>query len=195
MAKDLAETEAAESILRFWLEELTPKDWYVVSDAVDSRITNDYRDLWDEAAEGKFTHWVCEPRASLALIILLDQFPRNMFRGSDMAFSTDAMARARCKQAIDAKFDLRWEGDSRQFFYMPLMHSESLADQDHAVRLFKMNLPGGSNLLHAKAHREIIRRFGRFPFRNEALGRKTTAPEQVFLDAGGYGTIVKELSA
>ena len=141
--------------------------------------------------------WLTYPSGTLAYIILTDQFPRNMFRGSSDSFATDKAARAAAKSAIARGWDMQIDEPARQFFYMPLMHSENLCDQDRCVRLMltRMSGSGDSNLLHAKAHREIIRRFGRFPFRNEALKRETTAPEAAFIRDGGYGATVKALKA
>ena len=141
--------------------------------------------------------WRETPEARLALVIVLDQFPRNMFRGSGKAFSTDKVALAAAKCAIDKNWDMKIDEPARQFFYMPLMHSENLIDQDRCVRLMLTRMPetGAPNLLHAKVHREVIRRFGRFPYRNEALSRQTTLPEAAFVNEGGYGAVLRELSA
>ena len=127
----------------------------------------------------------------------MDQFPRNMFRNTGKAFASDKIARTAAKIAIDHKWDMKIDEPARQFFYLPLMHSECLTDQDRCVRLMHQRMPasGASNLLHAKAHREVIRQFGRFPYRNEALERSTSRLEQEFLQAGGYGHQVRELQS
>ena len=140
--------------------------------------------------------WLTYPSGTLAYIILTDQFPRNMHRNSGEAFATDGIARAAAKMAIDRNWDLRIDEPARQFFYLPLMHSECLADQERCVRLMMTRMPetGASNLVHARAHREVIRRFGRFPYRNEALARQTHGAEAAFLAAGGYGAMVRELT-
>ena len=115
----------------------------------------------------------------MAYLILTDQMSRNMFRGTAKAYHSDHLARAAAYAGIAQGWDLRWETPAREFFYMPFEHSECLADQERAVRLMLMRLPDEpENLLHARAHREIIRRFGRFPFRNAHLGRMTTVAEQ-----------------
>ncbi|RMF38231.1 MAG: DUF924 domain-containing protein [Alphaproteobacteria bacterium] len=185
-----------ESILDFWLNRVGPEGWYKSSPELDAEIRNTYMQTWREAAAGKLDGWLTQPRNALALIILLDQFPRNMFRDRAEAFSSDAHARYCAKRAIGMGHDLRIDPPERQFFYMPLMHSECHTDQDRCVRLFQMRMPGSSqdNLLHARAHREIIRRFGRFPTRNAALGRENSPAERAYLEQGGYRGIVEELA-
>ncbi len=120
-----------------------------------------------------------------------------MFRGSGRAFASDKVALAAAKQAISRDWDLRIDPPARQFFYLPLMHSEVLSDQDRCVRLMLDRMPerGGSNLLHARAHRQVIRDFGRFPYRNDALARHSTPKEQAYVAAGGYGATVREMTA
>lgn len=182
-----------DEILNFWLDQTGEDNWYRQSDALDAEIRRRYLDLWEEARTNGLG-WAPSPRSALAKLILLDQFPRNMFRGDARAFATDRLALARAKSAIEMNWDLRFDGPERQFFYLPLEHSECLTDQDRAVRLFKERMPEASEtLLHARAHREVIRRFGRFPTRNADLGRTSTADEQAYLAAGGYRTIVDSL--
>lgn len=177
-----------EDILAFWLDEIGPKGWYDGSAALDAQIRERFETDWSRAMQGCCAAWLTHAHGALAYIILTDQFPRNMFRGSGRAFSSDAIALAAAKQSIARGYDMRIEEPARQFFYMPLMHSENLTDQDRCVRLMKTRLPqtGQANLKHAKAHREVIRKFGRFPYRNEALDRSTTGPEAAFEDQGGY---------
>jgi uncharacterized protein (DUF924 family) len=136
------------------------------------------------------------PSGALAYIILADQFSRNMFRGQDKGFSSDTVALAASKSAINQKWDLRVDEPARQFFYLPLMHSENLIDQDRCVRLLKERMcdGGGQNLLHARAHREVIRNFGRFPERNSALSRKSSQAETDFIRDGGYGSLFQNLT-
>jgi uncharacterized protein (DUF924 family) len=178
-----------EEVLAFWLDECTPADWYKSDPAFDALIRDRFGVAWQEATEGAYGLWLTYPSGVLAYIILTDQFPRNMFRGKREAFATDGIARAAAKMAIDRDWDLKIDEPARQFFYLPLMHSENLSDQDRAVRLIHTRMPehGAGNRDHACAHRAVIRDFGRFPYRNDALGRKTTPAEQVFLDEGGYG--------
>jgi len=184
-----------EEVLSFWLDEVGPDGWYKSDETLDQSIRDRFQTTWDGAVEGRYGLWLTYPNGALAYIILMDQFPRNMFRDSGQAFSTDAEALAAAKAAIDKGWDLRIDEPARQFFYLPLMHSENLCDQDRCVRLMKDRMPetGAENLKHARAHREVIRRFGRFPYRNAALSRNTTAPEQDFLSNGGYGATVRAL--
>lgn len=189
--------ESPESILRFWLDEVGPKGWYTGSDELDADVRDKFLPTWREAVAGSCGLWLTSASGSLAYIILTDQFPRNMFRGTAEAFASDGSARAAAKIALSRDWDLRINEPARQFFYMPLEHSENLIDQDRAIRLFTSRMPdtGVDNLLHARVHRHVIRAFGRFPFRNAALGRHTTAAEQEWLDAGGYGAAYRELEA
>lgn len=190
------EATPAEEILRFWMEEISPESWYRRSDTLDAEIRKRWLDLWSQVQENGWPHWTPTPRSTLAFLILTDQFPRNMFRDDARAFATDELARARAKCAIEKNWDLRIDGPVRQFFYMPLMHSECLVDQDRAVRLFHARMPDASdNLVHARAHREVIRRFGRFPHRNSDIGRTSTVVEKNFLQSGGYGSVVDSLKA
>ncbi|NVO23576.1 DUF924 domain-containing protein [Donghicola sp. C2-DW-16] len=183
-----------EMVLEFWLDEVGPKGWYNGTPELDAKIRDKFLVAWEEAAEGAYGLWLTYPTGALAYIILTDQFPRNMFRGEGQSFATDFPARAAAKVAIDHGWDLRIHEPARQFFYLPLMHSESQCDQDRCVRLMHERLPesGAGNLLHAKVHREIIRKFGRFPYRNEALSRATTKAEADFLGNGGYGGLLRE---
>ena len=184
-----------EEVLSFWLDEVGPEGWYKQDDALDARISEKFRQAWDGAREGRYSLWLTYPSGVLAYIVLTDQFPRNMFRGSRQAFATDRAALAAAKAAIAKGWDLKIDEPARQFFYLPLMHSENLCDQDRCVRLMCERMPeaGASNLLHARAHRAVIREFGRFPYRNEALSRTPTDPEIEFIETGGYGRMVREL--
>jgi uncharacterized protein (DUF924 family) len=184
-----------QEILQFWLHDVEPEGWYKHDDALDAQIRERFMGDWAAAKEGRYALWLTSPEGVLAYSILLDQFPRNMFRGEAKAFSTDRLALSAVKQAIHRGWDLKIAEPARQFFYLPLMHSENLCDQDRCVRLMKERMPEGGkgNLLHAKVHREVIRQFGRFPYRNEALGRKFTAAETAYIAAGGYGETLRSL--
>ena len=186
-----------EEILAFWLDEVGPKGWYESSPELDGAIRDRFLPDWIRARDGGMSLWLTYPSGTLAYIILTDQFPRNMHRGSGEAFATDGIARAAAKMAIDRGWDLRIDEPARQFFFLPLMHSECLADQERCVRLMMTRMPetGEANLVHARAHREVIRRFGRFPYRNEALARHTQGAEADFLAGGGYGAMVREMQA
>ena len=184
-----------EDVLSFWLDEVGPDGWYNTSDALDATISKRFGPTWESAREGRYSLWLTYPSGALAYIILTDQFPRNIHRGHSLAFATDRAALAAAKSAISKGWDMRIDEPARQFFYMPLMHSENLCDQDRCVRLMKERMPiyGESNMLHARAHREVIRMFGRFPYRNAVLARKQTACEADYVKQGGYGNTVRAL--
>jgi uncharacterized protein (DUF924 family) len=186
---------AAAEVLDFWLKEVGPDGWYAGGEALDARIRERFHNLWQAGRSGALSDWSCAPESSLALVIVLDQFPRNMFRGDRNAFATDAQALAVAKSAILRDHDRRIDLPQRQFFYMPLLHSEAIADQEKGVRLMLLNFGPGRMLDQARAHRLVIRRFGRFPYRNAALGRRTTAQEEAFLAAGGYRAAVAEVAS
>jgi len=191
------DSAAAQDILDFWIDETGPGKWYATEPALDAVIRDRFEGLWTRAQRCGSPGWDPTPANTLAAIILFDQFPRNMFRADPRAYASDGLARARSKHAIDRGWDRRIDGPQRQFFYLPLMHSECLVDQDRCVRLFKDRMPDAAdNLVHARAHREVIRRFGRFPHRNRDLGRESTAAERAFMDdEGGYGAVVTALRA
>lgn len=177
-----------QEINRFWLEEVGEKGWYAKSDSLDQSIRDRFLHCWEEAAN--ITRgWLGSAEDTLAALILTDQFPRNMFRDDPRAFATDPLAREIADHAINLGFDLATPLPQRQFFYLPYEHSEALADQNRAVELCREFLTPES-LLHAEKHREAIAHFGRFPWRNAALGRQNTPEEQRLLDLGGYGALV-----
>lgn len=186
-----------EEVLSFWLDEVGPDGWYASSETLDQDIRDRFEDGWNGAMEGRHALWLTYPSGTLAYIILLDQFPRNMFRGTGKAFDSDRFALAAAKQAIGKNWDMRIDEPARQFFYLPLMHSENLCDQERCVRLMCERMPQGgeSNLLHARAHREVIRQFGRFPYRNTALKRATTSLEKAYVEQGGYMQTLRALQA
>jgi uncharacterized protein (DUF924 family) len=186
----------AEELVDFWLREVGEQRWYVQDAALDARIRDRWLPLWEEGRTGALESWRCAPRSTLALLVLLDQFPRNMFRGDPRAFASDDQAQRCAKEAILRGMDQRVGLPERQFFYLPLEHSELPVDQDHAVRLMLLNFGRDSEMLrHARAHREIIRTFGRFPFRNAALGRASRPEEVAFLEAGGYRAMLERIPA
>lgn len=187
-------SESAQSILDFWLVTVGPKGWYMPPKGLDDTIRHRFEPLWRDAVEGGLREWCANAQGALAYLILTDQFPRNMFRDQAGAFATDALALDAAGRAITADLDLQIAPPQQQFFYMPFMHSENLSDQDRGVFLFETRMrDDAGNALHAQAHREIIRRFGRFPYRNAALGRKMTTAEQQFIDQGGYGAVLNAL--
>ncbi|SLN46671.1 hypothetical protein ROA7450_02297 [Roseovarius albus] len=184
-----------DDVLSFWLDEVGPKGWYEASETLDQEIRDRFEGAWHNARQGAYALWLTYPSGALAYIILMDQFPRNMFRGNADSFKTDKNAVAAAAAAIHRKWDMRIDEPARQFFYLPFMHSENLCHQDRCVRLMLERMPegGASNLFHAQAHREVIRMFGRFPYRNAALQRRCTKPEQAYLDEGGYAATLRDL--
>ncbi len=171
-------------VVTFWIEA-GPKAWFGKNEAFDAEIRRRFEALHHAAARGELDDWADTPEGTLALLLLLDQFPRNLFRGSPHAFATDPLARRVARQAVDRGFDGQVDPELRQFFYLPFEHSEHIEDQDHGVRLCTES--GDAHLVKwAKIHRDIIARFGRFPHRNGSLGRTSTDAEQAFLDGGGF---------
>lgn len=171
-------------ILAFW-RGAGRDSWYKRNDAFDADIRRRFLDLWQRAAAGQLTSWEESDDGALALVIVLDQLPRNMFRGTPQAFASDAQARDVARRAIDRGVDGRIDPGLLEFLYMPFMHSEHLPDQLRCVALFQ-DTDNAENLKFAREHADIIRRFGRFPHRNRLLGRDTTLEEQAFLDQGGF---------
>ncbi|MBR0830784.1 DUF924 domain-containing protein [Bradyrhizobium manausense] len=171
-------------VLAFWREAGSER-WYKRDDAFDTEIRDRYLDVWRKAAAGELSCWEDSDDGTLALVIVLDQFPRNMFRGDPRTFSTDALAREVARRALGRGVDTRIDPTLREFLYLPLMHSEHLGDQLHCVALFRA-IGDAENLKYAEEHADIISRFGRFPHRNPVLGRTMTAEEQDFLDKGGF---------
>jgi uncharacterized protein (DUF924 family) len=168
----------------FW-RAAGPRKWFRKDAAFDREIEARFRAAHEAAAAGHLAAWEAAPDGALALLLLLDQFPRNMFRGSARAFATDLLARAVADRAIARGFDAGAGNAERQFFYLPFEHSENLADQERSLALSRRAGDGKADK-YAKIHADIIRRFGRFPHRNAVLGRATTPQEQGFLDAGGF---------
>jgi len=187
----------SQDVLDFWLTELTPKDWYVGGTELDARIKAQFEETWARASDGGCGNWLTDPDGTLAYILLTDQMSRNMFRDHAAAFETDTSARAAARMALNLDWDLKVPEPQRQFFYLPLMHSENLKDQDDCILFMSERLPqtGTDNVRHARAHRWVIDRFGRFPYRNTALGRETRQDEAVWLDAGGYRLALEVVDA
>jgi uncharacterized protein (DUF924 family) len=175
---------APAEILAFW-REAGRERWYERDDAFDADVRSRFFELWRKAAAGGLSAWEASDDGALALTIVLDQFPRNMFRDDAMTYSSDVLAREVASRAIARGADMRVEAALLEFIYMPFMHSEDLADQLRCVELFR-KAGNTDNLGYAERHADIIRRFGRFPHRNRALGRAITADEQAFLDSGGF---------
>jgi uncharacterized protein (DUF924 family) len=171
-------------ILAFWREAGGDR-WYSRDDAFDAEVRRRYLGLWRKAAAGELSSWEASDDGALALVIVLDQFPRNMFRGDALTYSSDHLAREVARRAIKGGADARIDPGLLEFLYMPFMHSEHLPDQLHCIELFRKS-GNTEQLKYAEHHADIIRRFGRFPHRNRVLGRTTTPDEQAFLDEGGF---------
>lgn len=175
--------KSASEVLAFW-NQAGPDKWYVKDADFDRAIRDNFLATYEAAALGALNDWELTPDGALALVIVLDQFPRNLFRGSARAFATDPLARDVTNRALDKGFDGKVDAALRAFFYLPLMHSEELKDQERCVDLCRAF--SEHNLKYAEEHAEIIRRFGRFPHRNPVLRRDTTAEEKAFLEGGGF---------
>jgi uncharacterized protein (DUF924 family) len=188
---------SADEILSFWFGQLRDTEeyyeerrrlWFASDSRIDQDITNRFLSDYEHAAAGQLRNWRDTPRTSLALILLFDQFPRNMFRETPRAFATDPLAREITFQLLDAASDKQIHPVERTFVYMPLMHSEDLAQQQQAVTLFRQlaqDNPRVDSVSYAVRHLEIIERFGRFPHRNAVLGRVSTPEEVEFLTQPG----------
>jgi uncharacterized protein (DUF924 family) len=173
----------AAAVVGFW-RQAGPSMWFAKDADFDRRFRERFLGAHEAAARGDLEHWMTTPEGALALLVLLDQFPRNAFRGTPRMYATDAAARRIAAAAVDAGHDQAMPPDLRKFFYLPFAHSEDLADQERSVALCRFL--GSPDSAHSERHRDIVKRFGRFPHRNPILGRNMTAEEQEFLDQGGY---------
>jgi uncharacterized protein (DUF924 family) len=175
---------SAEEVLEFWFAETTRPQWFARSEAFDARVREALAPLHLRAARGELDDWAADPRGALALVLLLDQAPRNLHRGSADAFACDARAREIARAVVDAGLDRGLEEVERVFLYLPFEHSESLADQDRSVALMgSLGTPLWTD--YAERHRAVIARFGRFPHRNAIVGRESTPEELEFLTQPG----------
>ncbi|MGX5914017.1 DUF924 family protein [Aliidiomarina sp. Khilg15.8] len=173
-----------ETVLQFWFDELTPEQWFKKSDALDATIEDRFARLLEAAAQGELWQWRNSVRGRLAEVILLDQFSRNIYRGSAKAFRQDTMALILAQEAVGQGLDKSLSAPEKAFLYMPYMHSESKPIHELAVQLF--NQPGLENNYDFELkHKAIIDRFGRYPHRNEVLGRTSSAEEIEFLQQPG----------
>lgn len=173
----------AEDVLSFWFG-LPAEAWFERSDDLDRQCAERFAGLHAQLTNPSPDEACASPRTALAAVIVLDQFSRNMFRGTPRAFASDAHARAIAAEAIARGYDSGYATDERSFLYLPFEHSEDASDQAHSVKLFEA-LGDANYLSYAKAHQAIIDRFGRFPHRNAILGRPSTAEEQAFLTEPG----------
>jgi uncharacterized protein (DUF924 family) len=174
---------APETVLTFW-REAGPDKWFTCDVEFDADICEKFLSTYEAAAAGKLAAWEATAEGALALTIVLDQFPRNMFRGQARCYATDPLARQVANRALKRGYDQDVPAVERRFFFLPFMHSEDMADQRRCVALYREACD--DDLKYAERHADIIRRFGRFPHRNAVLGRTTTAEEQAYLDAGGF---------
>jgi len=168
------------AVLDFWFSDEVKPLWFRSTPAFDDALRERFLAIWQAAAAGELDSWRESPEGALALVIVLDQFPLNMFRGKAESFSTEALSREVAQAAIDRGWDRELDRSCLAFLYLPFMHSENLADQDRSVALFEA---AGlvDNLRFAQHHRELIRRFGRFPHRNAILGRPSSEEELAYL--------------
>jgi uncharacterized protein (DUF924 family) len=183
----MPEPSEAEDVLTFWFADVAGNDfagrksiWFKSDPAFDAMVAKRFSALHARTVNGTLSHWEENPRDTLALTIVLDQFPRNIYRGTPRAFASDAKALAVAKHAIGRGFDRALRPVERMFLYLPFEHAEDMKEQKRSVALFTA-LSDASTLDYAIGHREIIARFGRFPHRNEILGRPSTAEELAFL--------------
>lgn len=175
---------SAQAVFDFW-RNTGPQKWFNKDDDFDAQFKARFEAAHEAAARGELDGWAADAQGALALLVLLDQFPRNAFRNSARIYATDAKALVVARSAVYAGLDKQIEDPAlRAFFYLPFMHSESLADQDRSVVLCEHAAP--DNLRFAKHHRDIVARFGRFPHRNALLGRPSTPEELQFLQEGGF---------
>lgn len=171
-----------DEILKFWFEESTPQQWFQKNEDFDKAITSRFQHDYDSAVQGQYDDWRDTAKGCLALIILLDQFPRNMFRDTPKAFASDTKALDIAKHAIAQKFDEGLSVDEKTFMYLPFEHSENIDDQKTSLNLFKPTESDNPIYYdYAKKHYDVIKEFGRFPHRNKILGRVNTPKEEEYL--------------
>ena len=175
----------ARAVVRFWFEETKPSKWFSGGPSFDADIRRRFSAHHAAASAGLLDQWRSTPKGALALLLILDQFSRNLFRRDGRAFAADPYARLVAGKAIARRFDMVSPAPARPFFYLPFMHAENIGDQDRSVALFTARLPASDNLRFAIDHQATIRRFSRFPHRNEALGRRSTAEERGFIARRG----------
>jgi len=174
----------ARAVVDFW-REAGPQKWFKKDEGFDAQFKARFEAAHEAAAAGAFGDWAGSAEGALALVVLLDQFPRNAWRNSARMYATDGLALDAARRAVDAGLDMQIDDPGlRAFFYLPFMHSESLADQERSVALCSRANP--ENLRFAQHHRDIVARFGRFPHRNALLGRESTPQEREFLAEGGF---------
>lgn len=186
--------EEAEKVIEVWMTRIGRPLFDVDDNPPTSDVVAELQAFWEQARAGHLAHWQLRDRSMLALIILLDQYPRTLGADERKRTATDRMALALAKKAIQVGMDLKMVPEERQFFYVPLMHSENQTDQDHCVRLCVTRTAQADAILHARARRSVIRKFGRFPHRNSTLGRNCTESERDYLAKGGYHAVLDRIS-
>ncbi len=180
----MSTTATPDDVVAFW-RAAGPERWFKKDTAFDQDIRAAFLPLHEQAAAGKLSDWEKSVEGALALMLLLDQFPRNMFRGDPRSFATDAAALSVAKRSIGRGFDTKVASELRGFFYLPFMHAENIVEQERGIALYK-SAGNADGKKWAELHADVIRRFGRFPHRNAVLGRTTTPEEQAFLASGGF---------
>jgi len=173
----------AKEIIDFWFSETSQKLWFNSTNDFDREIQDRFEITYEDAKNGLLQDWEATPEGSLALVILFDQFPLNMYRGDKKSFETESLSREVASRSIEKFQDQVLPLSKRAFLYIPFMHSENIADQDRSVVLFKAS-DLKENLRFAEHHRKIIQDYGRFPHRNSILGRKNTPEEEIYLNSG-----------
>jgi len=181
----IKDDDLIQDILQFWFAQESRSKWFNSTPEFDELIRQRFEKAWGQARAESFDHWVQEPDGALALVIVLDQFPLNMFRADARQYSTEAHARVIAGHAIDQGLDEKLDITQRAFLYLPFMHSESIEEQERSIELYqKAGLD--DNLRFAKHHRDVIKRFARFPHRNEVLGRQSTVEEIEYLKTANW---------
>jgi len=175
-------SESPQSIVEFWFSDKVQPLWFQSTPEFDAELRDRFETVWQAAEQGRLDDWAETPEGALALVILFDQIPLNIYRGDALCFATEAKSREISTLAIERSDDAQLTDDQKAFLYMPLMHSESMTDQDKAVALYEAAGLAG-NLKFAQHHRDIVHRFGRFPHRNTILGRQSTEAELAYLDS------------
>ncbi len=180
--------DTKQEIIHFWFEETQPQQWFQKSPDFDALVRNRFSTIYEMAKDGLCNNWSSDAEGALALVIVLDQFPRNMFRDTPAAFATDEQALLAAKQAIAKGFDQILEPVKRGFLYVPFQHSENMNDQNRSVELMgAMQYDNPAGYDYALRHRVVIEKFGRFPHRNKILGRENTPEEEEYLKLPGAG--------
>ncbi|TCK17650.1 uncharacterized protein (DUF924 family) [Thiogranum longum] len=173
-----------QEVIDYWYSDQVRSQWFSSTPELDAEIRSKYETVWERAVEGELDGWKKDALGSLALVLIFDQFPLNMFRGEAKSFKTEGDAIEVARASINNGFVPQLNDEQLSFLFMPFMHSEKIEDQDLAVKLFRENELEG-NLEFAKHHRDIIRKFGRFPHRNRILGRESTVKELEYLGSKG----------